>query len=167
MPIFTATLVSFVVPVLGYHRYIFVLPSLYILLSIGILKVKDSLFIPLLIALLSVNLIGSWLYLSDAKFQREDWRGFVEHISQQQGNTQVVFLANAQMEAFDYYNKGSQRVGLENINLESDTLWLVRYLPEMYDPEGNATKQIEDAGFNMVAENNFNGIIVWEYENSN
>ena len=167
LPVFLAIIVSLVIPVLYYFRLLFVLPALYILLAIGLLKIRGKYFLPVLGMVLGINILSSSIYLLNGNFHREDWEGMVEHISGKSENAQVVFVADSQMEAFDYYSGGIERVSPENINLDSDKIWLMRYVQDIYDPEDIVRRKVEEVGFVKNAEHNFNGVVVYEYENSN
>lgn len=166
VPYVLSILVSLFIPILYYFRLLFILPALYILASIGISKSTKYANV-LVMLLLSINLVSIGIFYVNSQFHREDWRGLVAHIPNYPGS-QVVFVASSQMEAFDYYNNSKlQRVSPENIDLQSDKIWLMRYVRDIYDPADTTRSLIEKAGFYKVNELDFNGVVVWEYENSN
>lgn len=167
MPVVIAIIVSLLIPVLYYFRLLFILPALYLLLGIGMVKMKNWPFILICGLVLMVNILSTALYFSNIRFHREDWRGMVEYINTSGDNSQVVFLNDSQMEAFDYYSDGLVRVSPRNMDLKSDKIWLMRYVHDIYDPNDSVRMKIEDAGFIKKNEHNFNGVVVWQYENSN
>jgi uncharacterized membrane protein len=158
---------STLLPILTYFRLLFALPALYVLIAIGIVKLKEHFFMPALLGMMALNIISSALYLSNSRFQREDWRGLVQAVSQETESTQVVFSGNSQMEAFDYYSAGIDRVGPENISFDTENIWLMRYVHDIYDPQNLLPGRIEAEGYTKVREHDFNGIVVWEYEYEN
>lgn len=167
IPVVSTIAFSAILPVLYYFRLLYVLPALYILIAYGLIKMPERFFMPALLGVLTINLLSSALYFSNTKFQREDWRGLVQYISTHEENSQVVFSANSQMEAFDYYNAGNDRVGPENIDFNKDKIWLMRYVHDIYDPHNLIPEKIDAEGFKKVQEHDFNGIVVWEYEKRN
>ena len=154
VPVTLAFILGFKVSVFSYFRLIFVLPALSILLAIGLSKVKESIFPFVFMFLILLSGVFSWIYLSNPKFHREDWR---EMTKASQGKT-VLFPADSQKEAFRYYG------GLPGEFPVDGEVWLVRYVQEISDPKDSTRKKLEQSGYNRVLERNFNGIVVWEYK---
>ncbi|MEK7100213.1 MAG: glycosyltransferase family 39 protein [Patescibacteria group bacterium] len=145
-------ILSFFIPTLTYFRYLFVLPAFYLLLA----ESKSKLFIAII---LIVNLLSSGFYLFDSRFQREDWRGIANTI----GNKKIVFPVNSQKEALIYYKKDGQIISKEDITKDNNTIWLSRYVWEVFDPQDTARKYIEGLGYNKVLEANYNGVVFFKY----
>jgi mannosyltransferase len=92
VPLFTAWLVSFVVPVVQPKRVLFCLPAFYLLLSylsIGVSVEKEKRTLVRNIfsfstigLLLLINLFSTFSYYTQPKYQREDWRGMYQLIAQ-------------------------------------------------------------------------------------
>src|SRR5690606_16393597 len=69
LPVFLAGALGLFVPVFSYFRLLFVLPSLYIFLALGI-EVMDKKLASLAVCfVLTVNIMSSCLYLFNQQFQ--------------------------------------------------------------------------------------------------
>ncbi|MDP3918182.1 MAG: glycosyltransferase family 39 protein [Candidatus Woesebacteria bacterium] len=153
-------LLSFFIPTLTYFRYLFILPAFYLLLSESTSKI-------FIIIILFINLLSTGFYLFDSRFQREDWRGVAKLIADEK----IVFPVNSQKEALIYYSEaeshGKNIISKEQISKDDTTIWLSRYVWEIFDKNDSTRKYIEDLGYNKVSEVNFNGVLLYKYENSN
>lgn len=149
-------LLSFFIPTLTYFRYLFVLPAFYLLLSESTSKI-------FIVIILIINLLSSGFYLFNSKFQRENWRGVAKII----GDQKIVFPTNSQKEALTYYGKGNQIISREQLTIDDKQIWLSRYVWEIFDPTDSTRKYIEDLGYNKISETNFNGVVLFKYEDRN
>ncbi|EKD94481.1 MAG: hypothetical protein ACD_26C00034G0016 [uncultured bacterium] len=145
-------LLSFFIPTLTYFRYLFILPAFYLLLS----ESNSKLFV---VIILFINLLSSGFYLFSPRFQREDWRGLAKLI----GNERIIFPVNSQKEALTYYKKESQVIRKEELVREDQTIWLSRYVWNIFDPSDSTRLRIEDIGYKKTQEYNFNGVVIWKY----
>jgi len=170
LPIFLTILLSIKISVLSYFRLLFVLPAFYLLVAAGLLKVRQKYF-PLLFMVISlINITFSLYYLLNTNFHREDWRGMVNYIEENsiKGDTIVLFSANSQMEAYQYYLysiKGSVKLGgPDDFKGDHEQIWLMRYVQPVFDPEDSLRKRIEENLYLKELEKDFNGVVVWKYE---
>ncbi|KKP40663.1 hypothetical protein A2130_03750 [Candidatus Woesebacteria bacterium GWC2_33_12] len=148
-------LLSFFVPTLTYFRYLFILPAFYLLLSESTSKV-------FVVIILFINIISSGFYLFNSRFQRENWREVAKEI----GNQKIVFPNNSQKEALIYYQKSNQIISIQELMTNSyKQIWLSRYVWEIFDPTDSTRLRLIDMGYNMVLENNYNGVVIQKYEN--
>jgi uncharacterized membrane protein len=157
--LFLGIILSIFIPTLTYFRYLFILPAFYLLLS----ESKSKIFI---VFVLIINLLASYFYLSWPRFQRENWREIAKII----GNEKVVFPASSQHEALIYYSdaeshgKDNQIISNQQLTTNSyQTVWLSRYVWNIFDPNDNARIQIEELGYNWQEEVNLNGVVFWKY----
>lgn len=148
--------VSFFIPTLTYFRYLFVLPAFYLLIS-----ERTNKF--LIAVVLLINIATSGMYLFLPKFHREDWRNAAISIE----NEKVVFPVSSQKEGLIYYGKENNIIAKEQITSKDKTIWLSRYVWNIFDSSDSTRKYIEDLGYNKVAETSFNGVVLYKYENSN
>lgn len=156
-PVIVGLVVGIFIPVVSYFRFLYVLPAMYILISLS-----KSKFIYILIVL---NLAFSAIYLFNPKFHREDWRGLVSYVeSASEGDTKVIFPANSQMEAYKYYAKKDNFSGPEGINKNLEKIWLIRYVYDIVDPEDKARVKVEELGFKKQSEMDFTGVVLFKYE---
>jgi mannosyltransferase len=98
VPLLTAWIISFWVPVVQPKRVLFLLPAFYLLLSVWIANgwqhTKTRLAAGGLLGLiLTINLLSTWAYFSNPQYQREDWRSLQAQIETQFSpeNTILVF----------------------------------------------------------------------------
>jgi len=148
--------ISFFIPTLTYFRYLFVLPAFYLLISENISK-------KLIMLILTINILSSGYYLLNNKFYRENWREAAKAI----GSEKVVFPVNSQKEALIYYGKENNILSNNQLTNNQSTIWLSRYVWEIFDPSDLTRKYIEDLGYNKVSEANFNGVVLFKYANRN
>ena len=158
IPILIGVLISFKVPSLTYFRFLFCLPAFYILVAYGVERMGKYKYV-LLGAILTVNLLSSFYYLLNPKFQREDWRSAAATI----GSDAVVFPKNSHEEALIYYGKASQIIDVSSIEPSNRVIWLSRYVWEITDPEDLTRAKIEKLGYTKAGEYNFNGVVFYRY----
>lgn len=165
VPSFLAALIGFFVPVFSYFRILFVLPAFYILLGKGILTINTKWRYLILGIVLSVNLVTSGMYLTNSRFHREDWRGLVNFIEGEKKNTDVtLFVKDSQMEAYRYYAPNANLAGgTDALDDKSDTIWLMRYVQPLFDPEDLVREKVENLGYEKQGEYDFNGVVTWKY----
>ncbi len=170
VPAILSSVVGFKISVFSYFRLIFVLPALFIILSLSILNLPKKWQKVSLAFVLSVSILSSLYYLITPRFHREDWKNLVSYIQNESKNSnyRVVFASNGQEEGFRYYSKSEDVIVKSNeIGLGLDKLWYVRYVQDIFDPDDSVKGIIESLGYKKKKTYDFNGIIVWEYENSN
>jgi 4-amino-4-deoxy-L-arabinose transferase-like glycosyltransferase len=164
IPIVLSAVIGLKISIFYYFRLLFVLPAFYLLVAIGISKMKkfSNLF---LILLLILNTVFTGIYLFTSRFQREDWRGLVKMIESETTKEKsiTIFPSGGQMEAYRYYSKLGNYGGPEAINDNYQTIWLMRYVQEVFDPQNLARKKIENLGYQKTKEYDFNGVLVWKY----
>jgi uncharacterized membrane protein len=161
-------LVSFIVPVFSYFRFLFVVPAFVILLAYGV-NLKSKLGKVLLITFSLFQIIFVFYYIFSPQFYREDWKGFVSSLSEKhpQGTT-VYFVANSQMEAFNWYsnqiNPKIKASAPEMIsNHSQDNIWIMRYVHDIFDPEDKLVKKVDEMGFSKFDEVNYRGVVARYY----
>lgn len=139
---------SFFVPVFSYHRILFVLPALCLLLAEGVKKNKLLIFGVVFISLLS------WIYfILNPRFHREDWRSATAYINSVPGK--VVMPSMAQSASLEYYGA--------MMNKNDSPVYLIRYVQELFDPQDLERKTLEVNGYKRTEEKAFNGVLIWKY----
>lgn len=161
VPVGLGILISIKIPVLNYFRFLFVLPAFYLIIACGVNTLQGKWKKIFLVLILGVNVVSSLIYLTDMKFQREDWRGMVRSLNA--GNQSLVFPAKSQREAVVYYGAENRIVEPENLRKGGGEIWLVRYAQPISDPNDLTGKEVEDLGYKKQQEMDFNGVVVWRY----
>lgn len=166
VPTISAALLGLRLSVFSYFRFLFVLPAFYLILSSATLSLKNKNIRALAIVMvLLINLTSSSLYLFNPNFHREDWRGAVRFIEQNSvENTATLFVSRGQQEAYDYYSTSVPSFGPEAVKLSFSKIWLMRYVQPIFDPEDKLREEVESRGYQKVAEHDFNGVVIWEYQ---
>lgn len=162
-------LISFWLPVFSYFRFIFVLPFFYLLIGLGAEKIKKkNLRKAVVIFLIGVNLACSFIYLFNPKFHREDWKGMVNWLHQQE-KAPVLTLSQVS-KPFEYYDRGERNLlfwprDQEKIE-ENDKIWLVEYALPIFDPEKVVKGRLLEQKFVLVEQKSFREIVLsfWRKE---
>lgn len=157
-PLLTGLLLSLRISVFTYFRFLFVLPALPLLLASG---AKSRLAIIFIIFISVISLI--W-FNTNNKFWREDWRQASKYM--ETINSLAIMPSLAQSAPLTYYQFKTPLVDIsEPINLTGkNTVYLIRYVPEIFDPTDIGLKTIEGNGYKLTENRNFSGVIIWKYE---
>lgn len=168
LPILIGALVALRLPIFSYFRFLFILPAFYLLFSIGLSQLSVTVRTIALMLIITTNIVSTGAYLFLPQFQREDWKGAVTYMQHfDNKNTLVVFPNLAQAAGFRYYNQEKLAVqDLQTLNLthSPQTIFLVRYVSEIFDPQNTVKQFVEQTGYNSTEEIDFNGVLVWRYE---
>jgi mannosyltransferase len=163
IPLLLAAIIGLKISVFSYFRLIFALPAFYILIAVGLTKMKTIYKITLLLILFWANLISSGIYLSNPKFHREDWRFTTQFIKESSNESSLVLFPSATgTEAFKYYYPRA-KISVQKLDEFSNDVWLVRYAQPIFDPQDITKNNLESAGYVKQAEFDFKGVVVWRY----
>ena len=182
IPIILAFAISFFIPVFSYFRFIFVLSAFYLIWASAINTVNiKKLTIYFLVFALLINFVSTFIYLTNPKYQRENWQDATNYIlSNSNGNTIVLFESSHTAAPFDYYNKGlvNGYGALDSFNVDSvqikkdlpllikdkDKIFLFQYLSGLTDPNGLLFQQIINNNFKNTDVKDFSGVgFVYEF----
>lgn len=164
IPTLLAAALGLKISVFSYFRLIFVLPAFFILLAAGVVSLKKKFYLPALVFILAVNILSSFAYLLNPRFQREDWRGLVVFIERESKEDSIVVFVKGQTEAYKYYAKDAKIASPEDLGGSHSEIWLMRYVQPIFDPKDKVRQKIEGLGYKKVKEYDFNGVVVWRYE---
>ncbi len=156
LPIILALGISWFTPIFSYFRMIFILPALYLLLSIGIQSFSKKIAIVLIFLIFLANLGFLYIYYVNPSFQREDWRGAVRYAQNyNQGKSVIVFESNTVPDVVTYYDLDK---GKTSPVAGADTVMQFEYLVDITDPDRLLEKQLGRTGFKKVGTKDFNGV---------
>ena len=166
VPIVSAAVIGFKIPVFSYFRLLFVLPAFYLLLAQGAAGLKPRWQKAAIIFILAVNLVSSGAYLFNPRFHREDWKGLVAFVEQEKRDKKAItlFVADSQMEAYRFYAPDAKISGPAGLSGEYDQVWLMRYVAPIFDPKDTLRQEVERVGYLKAGEYDFNEVVVWRYE---
>jgi mannosyltransferase len=168
IPVVLALVISLKFPILNYFRFLFILPAFYLIAACGVDGLKKNIKLLFLFLIVGINLVTSFIYLTNVKFQREDWRAAVNFIeANRTKESEVIFPANSQMEAYRYYAPTSLITSPDQLKTGPLELWLMRYAQLISDPTDSTREKVEKLGYDKQSEYDFNGVTVWKYARSN
>lgn len=166
-PVLVAFLISFFIPVLAYFRMVFILPALYLLISWGIVNLPKKLFSTVALILLLINFLSLFIFYTNPKFQREDWKGLVSLINSQTSKQEmlVLFENNNLPAPYRYYNPKNidsmgalasfpaevpeDVVNISEISASKTKILLVDYLVEISDSNRLVNKKLVNEGWKV------------------
>jgi len=170
LPFVLIAIVSFQVSIFSYFRLIFILPAFLIILAVSVINLPKKWRNLGIVFIIIVNTISSFYYLVTPKFHRENWRSLVTHIRENSERNEyaVVFASGGQTEGYEYYDGSNKWVyKISQLKPDLKKLWYIRYVQDIFDPADMVVRNIESLNYHKTAILNFNGIVVWVYENSN
>src|SRR3989339_15037 len=169
-PLAFATLLSLKTPILGYWRYLFLLPALLSLSAIGIARFPPLVRKMFIITGLTLSTISIFVYHLVLSNQREDWRGLARFISKPQSlvvmNFPTVF---APLKFYapdqDYFltqdSLGHVRPDLigafQTASIGKIRVYHIDYLSDITDPSRSVLSSLSD-DYWKVKETNFNNL---------
>ena len=172
IPIFTAFLISFFIPVIAPKRLLLVLPEFYILLALGITNLGKKIKTPIFCLTVSLNLIFLGIYYTNPRFQREQWRQAVAWVeAKASSQSLVIFEFASDFGPWSWYQ--TNKVELKAIFANEDfsieetmlqitqnkkTIFLFGYLADMTDPEKKASLWLSQNDYHLIETHDFPGV---------
>ncbi len=168
LPFIFSAIIGLFISIFSYFRLIFILPPFLLIITFLILNLPKSWKNIALIFSLTVSIVSALSYLFLPNFHRENWRGLVSEVKKEsQNNFALVFASDYQREAYQYYGGPKEIVKKDDfLDKKIKRIWYIRYLQDIFDPKDLVKQNIENSGYKRGNIYDFNGIIVWEYENS-
>ncbi|MGB9911197.1 MAG: glycosyltransferase family 39 protein [Microgenomates group bacterium] len=183
LPVLVAWLFSLKIPNYQPFRLILVLPAFLLILSKGILAIKNKkLKLGIIGLILGINVLAVFTYWTNSYFWREDWRGVAEYLKKEK--IPIVISSSAFNWPLVYYGVEKQVIGVVEEAREikeEDKIGLIGmigqiskqkiaytpYLTDVYDRERKILRWLEEEGFVKIKEVSFNQIPLLVYENRN
>jgi len=173
LPIAFAWLISFFVPVLQPKRVLYCLPAFYLFLSWLIFYKHPSskiffkvLPILLITVLVSINIFSSIAYFTQAKYQREDWRGLHQDIVNRYSSPKsiAVFAFPAPFAPWQWYDDETfatfatgelttdATTSIQNSQQLTEFRYILifDYLRDLTDPQNKVLTQLTQYGYHEV-----------------
>lgn len=169
VPLLTAWLVSFFVPVIQPKRVLFLLPACYLFVTWLALQTQQHRLGQLLVVtLLSLNFWGVWQYWSNPLYQRENWRAAYHDISTQYpaDDTLAIFAFPEAYAPWRWYNSRdvhtvaigylsqspTQNEVSESLKYVTDYSYAVTfdYLQDLSDPQRLVPQTLHNFGYKEV-----------------
>jgi hypothetical protein len=164
VPLIIGVVLSLKISLLSYFRFIFILPAFYILLVWAINTLTGKYKGWLVTGFFCLTVITGISYLLLPQFHREDWRSFSLWIDiDATPNSLTIFPSLAQADPYYYYQHKIPAADTLDINQLPETVYLVRYVQEIFDPQDKMRQNLESLGFVLMTKKSFNGVVVWKY----
>jgi mannosyltransferase len=168
VPLLTAWVISFWIPVLRPKRVLYLLPFFYLLLSSSFVFAKRKLFANALIGLLLlVNLYSTTSYFFNPSLQRENWRDLHGEVTKlyPKENSIALFSHPAAFSPWRWYDDGSYpeiSTGKLHIDQVIDMKEMFKpindyqyvlvfdYLRTLSDPQDKIVKEVMSYGYQQI-----------------
>ncbi len=166
-----AVLVSFRTPVLGYWRFIFLIPAFVSILAVGLSNLPANAYKLNLGLVFLVFMLGNLIFWNTPSAQREDWRTAAKLISRDAAISIVNFPdAFAPLKFYApgvYYYPTQESLRKTRVDLDQSlplvlrdkkTIFVFDYLSDLTDPRRRILTWLKQAGFKQLTTHNINGI---------
>jgi uncharacterized membrane protein len=178
-PLALAVLVSAFTPVLGYWRYIFLLPAFSTLLAVGITSLPKKTFAVNLSFVILLFLSSNLYFFTNPRFHRENWSLLANLVNQKQNTLLIVNFTDA-FAPLKFYlpnikvfptqlTLGQTRPDIDEalppLLSKETTIYYLDYLSDLTSPDRSILTWLDRAGLKKSAEYQFTGIgAVYEYQ---
>ncbi|KKT40367.1 hypothetical protein A3K29_03145 [Candidatus Collierbacteria bacterium RIFOXYB2_FULL_46_14] len=170
-PLAIGALVSLKTPVLGYWRFLFILPFFMALLAVGVESLPKIIFIGTVAWICGVFLFANLYFWTNLRFQREDWRGLNTFLA---GKNSLVLLAfpykfaplnfyasdarYLPLETSSYTQKPLLITEFEETATRADSVFYLDYLADLTDPGRLGLHSLTQFGLTQIGVYNFNNL---------
>lgn len=172
-----AIFVSLHTPVLGYWRYIFLIPPFVSIIALGLSNLPGSAYGFNLFVVFLVFILGNLIFWTNPSFQREDWRNAAKLISKDASLSIVNFpdvfspLKFYAPEVYFYPDQDS--LGKVRVDLDQslplflkgkNIVFVFDYLSDLTDKKRSILTWLKRAGFKQNPTHNINGVgFIYEF----
>lgn len=168
VPLLTAWLVSFKIPVVRPKRLLMLLPAFYLLAASSLqLKQKKRVGFIIVGLLLTLNIYSTLNYYTDVNLQRENWRQLHQTISQKfsPNDTIIVFVAPDVFSPWRWYDQDSfptwatQTLHIDQVSdlktalkpiHQYNQILVFDYLRDLSDPDNKIVSEIKAFGYEEI-----------------
>ena len=175
-PLVLSFLTSFFIPSFIYFRFLFIYPAFVLLLSWGILNIKNNkIKIFVFWVVTAISILSGFYYYLDKNLQREDWRGAVSYIENNLKTGDVVIFEYPEPFApYRWYQKipgivygATDSISANNDLTKNKTLNLINsktgvyyfeYLHDLSDPADYVRETLITQGFRIEEIKNYYGV---------
>lgn len=183
-------IISSLIPIYSYFRFLFILPSFILLSSLGLLSFPRRFKLSLFIIVLIIELTSSLLYLLNPAFHRENWKGVIKSLccgKYEQlviESTDVFAPLQYYTEVYPYLDgypviypvgiisglKTFPAISITDIKdlnslINGNKIFYLEYLVDISDPNKLLQEKIKSSGFKQIKTTDFNGVgFLYEYQ---
>ena len=172
MPLISAFLISFIIPVTAPQRLIFLLPFYCLILGIGITKLSGVKRILCIVIIVVISILGIYDYYTNPYVQREQWREAID-FTENDGGTLALFVFPDSFAPYLWYQKNKiegigiapkfriEREDLERLEQKITShqkVYLFQYLTGLTDPDRQTWEFLEQKGYSETSIRDFPGV---------
>lgn len=174
LSIIIGLIVSIFIPVFNYFRFLFILPSFLILISLGIINLPNKYQKNTLLIIVIINVFAIFTYYLNPQLQREQWKQAVEWINENKHEKTIILFANSDPfspytwydknrvnvhGAFNqFYNKENDYNRVSYLVSTTDEVYLITYLQDITDPQRKLQSWLEQENFVKLYAKPFIGV---------
>ena len=177
VPLVLAAIFSLKTPMMGYWRYIFLLPAFCTLIAFGLASLPSKARYLNITFVVAVFLLSNLYFWFQPTFHREDWRSAAEMI--QQSDSLVILNFPDAFAPFKFYLPDQPYFSTQDTlghlrNLDEslpvaiynyDHIFVFDYLSDLTDPQRQTLLWLDQAGLKLVDTHSFNQLgFVYEYQ---
>lgn len=173
-----AILISLSTPVLGYWRYVFLIPPFVSIIALGLSNLPGKAYGLNLLAVSLVFVAGNFIFWTNPSFQRENWREAARLISKDDSLSIVNFpdiFAPLKFYAPQVYfypdqiSVGKMKPDLDQslplVLSDKETIFVFDYLSDLTDRKRSILTWLKRAGFKQEPTHNVNGVgFIYEFK---
>lgn len=168
LPPVIGVLISFLIPIFSYFRFLYILPAFYLLLAKGLERFRGLSLKVMLGILVILQITFNFIYLFNPFFHREEWSKAVSFWDRQ--NIPVYFENSEVIAPYRLYSQKNnlakpalKKVPADdvadlNLDVKTDQILLVEYLVDITDPNRLVEKQLGELGYTKQQTFNFRGV---------
>lgn len=169
IPLMLGMLISLKSPMMGYWRFLFIVPAVIGLISYGLQLLPGNLGLVNFSISIIFYLVCLFTYWQNPNFQREDWRGLTKEV----GGQKLLISFSGPFAPLEYYLKKDQVIPLQSTvghnrtdwnkfltnQIKSETLlYYTDYLTSLTDPQMEILTWLNDKGYVLVRQKSFMGL---------
>ncbi len=171
VPLILATFVSFKIPILGYWRYLFVLPAFLTLVATGIFELPKKYHFVAIVFICLLFMAANLIFWLTPKFQREDWRGFSQFVTGKNALVVLpfpgVFAPLTFYKTDAVYYPAEDSLGKTSVDLKQklipltknyQNIFVMDYLSDLSDPNRQILNTVREIKTKEKAVYNFNNL---------
>ncbi|KKS94368.1 MAG: Membrane protein-like protein [Candidatus Collierbacteria bacterium GW2011_GWB1_44_6] len=172
-PLLFGSIISLKTPMLGYWRFLYVLPFFFVLLASGIEAMPRVIKFGTIIWVCGTFIFFNIFFWTNPKFHREDWRGLARFLSGKESQLVIAFPYKfAPLYFYETYtlvvpllDANYHRIPVDQNFETSKPVYYLDYLADITDPNRTILKSLSGLKLKQTGVYNFNNLgQVYEFQ---
>ncbi len=161
LPLIAGFIISFITPLFTYFRFLYCLPAVYLMVSLGVSKLAGKQKKWLDRYLVILNLLILVVFFNNPGNLRENWQGAAQYLNENKQRQNIQVLAFQEFtEPLAYYHV-TYTTSIKS--LKKNKIYFVTYGENIIDPEHEKKARLEKLGYEYQNVVNFNSVTVEEW----